>query len=515
MEFLIEKDLKKDEDDDLKPIDRLIEGLKMFQSLYPYLLNIIGNPLFTKWYETMSGDLFFSTCLLPMSMGHSFNDNFAMTRCTSTRLFNNFFFFPHKTSENLISNILKRQSSFSDISELVSVDYKNILVTRYDMIGGPLPDHTFITVSAGKYLIIVQSFYYAYNMNSKYGVILLSGDEIKLFQNLMKEYKEKHEKYKLEKQRLEKKKQDEILSNISTDNTFLDLFVLDLNFEKEIKPLNVLFQKYTGIDIEKHCVYLNNVSSNIDTNISISSVRYSKSHFLENICQKLSYVLKFLTIHLDFSKIKEDQDIFMIPSFPQIKQYQIFNSFVDQVNFNSINSDFIKYTGFEFASNILALNMNFGKHICNIYNVLCMEVLNINILFTGLNYMFDLFNCSGIVLKKYGDILDSYSGNTWSKEFYKKIIKTSKIIREIYKKNKDLSFKEIVEIVEKQIKLNAIPLDTLQFLNFPTPTPTLPLTLPYKDSEIKPLVVTSTLFTNLYDEDGDKLDFSKPIVWNK
>jgi hypothetical protein len=508
MEFLIEKDLKKDQSIDLKPIDRLIEGLKMFQSLYPYLLNIIGNPLFTKWYETMSGDLFFSTCLLPMSMGHSFNDNFAATRCTSTRLFNNFFFFPHKAEENVISNILKRQSSFSNISEFVSVDYKNIVVTRYDMLGGPLPDHTFITVSAGKYLIIVQSFYYAYNMNSKYGVILLSGDEIKLFQNLMKEYKEKHEKYKSEKERLEKKKEEEILSNISADDTRLDLFILDLNFEKDIKPLNILFQKYTGIDTEKHCVYLNNVSVNIDTNVSVSSFRYSKSHFLENVCQKLSYVLKFLTIHLDFAKIKEDQDIFMIQSFPQVKQYQIFNSFVDQVDFTRVNSDFIKYTGFEFASNILELSMNFGK-MCNIYNVLCMEVLNINILFTGINYMFDLFNCSGIVLKKYGDILDSYTGNTWSKEFYKKIIKTSKIIREIYQKNRELSFKEIVEIVEKQIKLNTISLDSLQFLNFPNASP-----LP-SPPEIKPLVVTSSsLSTSLYDED-EKLDFSKPIIWNK
>jgi hypothetical protein len=269
MEFLIEKEFKKDIEDDIKPIDRLLEGLKMFQSMYSYFLSIMGNSLFIKFYQDISKDVFFDTCLHPISMGHSFYENFAATRCISTRLFNNFFFFPHETIENVISNMfIKRKDSFSDITDLVTIDYDNIVVTSYNMMGGPLPDHTFITVSIDKYLIIIQSFYYAYNMNSKYGIILLSGDEIELFQNLMEEYKKKEEIYRLEKERLEEKKQNEIALNLSTDNTLIDIFVLTSNFEMNIKHLNKLFQKYTGIDDTKHCVYLNSISS-INNNTKI------------------------------------------------------------------------------------------------------------------------------------------------------------------------------------------------------------------------------------------------------
>lgn len=41
--------------------------------------------------------------------------------------------------------------------------------------------------------------------------------------------------------------------------------------------------------------------------------------------------------------------------------------------------------------------------------------------------MFDLFDCSEFIIKKYGDILDTYTGDIWSKQFYKKILFTSKI----------------------------------------------------------------------------------------
>ena len=77
--------------------------------------------------------------------------------------------------------------------------------------------------------------------------------------------------------------------------------------------------------------------------------------------------------------------------------------------------------------------------------------------------MFELFDCPVIFIKKYGDMLESYTGSMWSKEFYKKIIKTSKVIREIYEKNRDKSFREIVEIAEKEIKMNPFLLHSLQF----------------------------------------------------
>jgi hypothetical protein len=143
----------------------------------------------------------------------------------------------------------------------------------------------------------------------------------------------------------------------------------------------------------------------------------------------------------------------MISPLAEIKTYEIFNSFVDPVDFTSLNSEFIKYTGFQFASIITQRSAQYGMYECPMYDVSCLEIININILFTAVNYMFNLFDCSGIIIKKYGDILETYTGDTWSKEFYKKIINISKVTRDIYEKNKNKSFKEIAEIVEKEIKM--------------------------------------------------------------
>jgi hypothetical protein len=474
-EFLIEKDISKNNlDEKINSVDRLLEGLKMFQSLYTYFIHIIGNPVFTYWYDQDSGVPYFSNCSI--SLGQSFSDPFAMTRCSSTRMVNNFFLFPHNLIEDqsyqqslssLSSQLqslslsdsqpfeqLKRKKSFSDISEFISDDYENIIVTQYNLSGNIMPDHTFLTIRFGQYLIIVQSFYYAYGMNSKYGIILLSSNEIDKFTELMCSYKKQVDRYNKEKKRLE---------IINTDESNEELLILFYNFTTEINHLNSVYQKYTGIDIKKHCAYINQIKQP-NPMIDIIENIYSKEKFLENICQKLSYVLKFLVMNTNFEEIKENEDIFIIyKHFPSYNIYTLYNSFIDEVDFSRINLEFIKYTGLDFVIDIDKQSSFLGndceKTYDNVYNILSNEALNINILFTGLNYMFDLFNCTGLIINKYGDMLDSYTGLSWSKEFYKKILKSSKIIRNIYQKNPNLPLEKILELAEEYIKIkeNFIP----------------------------------------------------------
>ena len=63
LEFLLEKDIKKDSPNSiLTPEDKILEGLKMYQSLYPYFLSIIGRDDFVKWYEDTSGVPYFTNC---------------------------------------------------------------------------------------------------------------------------------------------------------------------------------------------------------------------------------------------------------------------------------------------------------------------------------------------------------------------------------------------------------------------------------------------------------------------
>jgi len=497
IEYLLEKVIKIDRQDKiLKTTDRILEGLKMFQSMYLYFLHIMGNKYFTLWYESHSGENFFTDCEL--SLGHSFSDSYSETRCSATRLVTNFFFFPHYNVENYSSSSLKKKKSFSDISDISNLDFKEeLVVKRYDMSGFNLPDHTFITINTGTYLIIMQSFYYAYNINSKYGIVLLSGDEIQKFEKLMESY-----------ENLVKQKSSEI--------DIIDLFVTELNIER----LNKEYEKYTGIDLKKHCYYTRSVNKKSRPYFETYKEVYSTSSFLENLCQKLSYVLKFLTLSTDFEKIKEDEDIFFINPYYYYSDTRgiVFNAFTEQVDFSN-TIEFIKYTGIlcSFLSKeIPSAEEQFGECALydNYYTYSSLILMTFNFFFTAINYMFELFDCSGIFTKKYGDIIDSYTGDNWSKEFYKKILKLSKIIRDISedKDNKDKNYYEISKLIEDKIKLKQIPLEDIQFVPqepIHELAPSDPLSLP----SLQPLTKPIPSLNLEEDEDEDKSYFDIPVVF--
>jgi hypothetical protein len=463
IEFLIEKNFKKDPESPLTTTDRIMEGLKLFQSLYPYLLHIVGEDDFIKWHEQETSIPYFTNC--KQTLSHGFENPFAFTRCSATRLVINFFIFPHYSVEDILNTtqeILSRKRSFSDLSSLASLSSQeysdNLVITRYDMGGRFSPDHTFITIKLDNYLIIVQSFYYVYNVNSKYGIVILSGDKIQDFERLMDEYDI------IEKEFAAESIQYNYEYTMDGDHSKLidNLIQSSSKFTSKIYKLNEQFSQYTGVDMLKHCYYISSQTytynpAYITKNIYV----YPKRDFIENICQKFSDVLKFITSTIDFENFDEEKDILMVrhPKYSAISASynEIFNAFVDNINYEKDDPDFIKYTGFDSLLEIIqhSPKPDFGtcQQFNNYYSMLRNPIININILFTGINYMFDLFNCTDIMINKYGDILEKYTGNTHSKEFYKKILKTSKIIRDIFEKNKDKSIEEIAEITEKEIKL--------------------------------------------------------------
>lgn len=453
IEFLIDKEIEIDEeekDDIITKTDKILEGLKMFQILYPYFLNISSRSDFVEFYEKNYSVPYFSRC----SIGDiNFSRDSEILRCASTAILNNFFIFPHKTIDSVLHDIpaggsLKRKESFSDLSHALSK--YDITATRYYMNGWSYPDHTFVTIRTGKYLIIIQSFYYAYTINSKYGIVLLSGDEITEFEKLMSDYERFAQEFKV--------------PMVIEDYTE--------NYLPKLAVLSEKLSKYTGIASDKHCIGMMNFDKNPQVSpptVSKTTHNYSETEFSENICKKLSIILKFISKNTSFDK--EDLFIILQGSTKEIqKYYEIFNAFVDDVDFTSINSNFIRYTGLTSAIEIEKVpesmhNKNIGgaydyclSNSDNLYKIKSLETLNINLFFTGINYMFDLFNCGEFMIHKYGDILDLYKGTTWSKEFYKKILFTSKSIRDIYKRNKSIPLEKIVEMIEKKILLKEVPI---------------------------------------------------------
>jgi hypothetical protein len=89
------------------------------------------------------------------------------------------------------------------------------------------PDHQFLYIEYMDKIYILQSFYNVYIFSGKYGLQILENKEITEFLSLMSEYQKIYETKKVD--------------------------------VKSIKNLNTRFQKYTGVDLNKHLPFIRNI----------------------------------------------------------------------------------------------------------------------------------------------------------------------------------------------------------------------------------------------------------------
>jgi hypothetical protein len=121
-------------------------------------------------------------------------------------------------------------------------DPTNITVNTYNIWGPQFPDHTFITIETKESFYLLQSFYYEYSYGSLYGLTKLNSTSKYIFNQIIAAYQKYNLQYIKNKEEID-----------------------------EINRINETFKLFTGIDTDKHDVYLSHVSDMITENESLIS----------------------------------------------------------------------------------------------------------------------------------------------------------------------------------------------------------------------------------------------------
>lgn len=245
MEFL--KDHKSFQD--LSITSRLLKNL---QKYYFHIFIAIYNELETAAVCTFEFPQLYASSAEGISSSHS------LSRCYITRSILNLFF---------ISPSTMRSTFIPDISNATWNEPQNVDITTITFSGPIFPDHTLIFLRTGTEFYILQSYYYAYMLTGKYGVIKLSKTEAEKFLDILKHYKA-----------LEGREHS--LENI--------LQIFDLNRK---------LSKYTGINADMHYADSFKIQMpNLDQKnfIQIENAKMDFATFLINVYRKLSLISQSL-----------------------------------------------------------------------------------------------------------------------------------------------------------------------------------------------------------------------------
>ena len=149
----------------LSPFERILKGIQMnFNCFYE-----IMNSLVKKNPQSITCTPEQVECLLPTGIDiHRSHSHF---RCWSSRRF------------------LELLVGF-DLLPLKDPEPGDVEVTEVSIGGHKFPDHTFIIIGYNDTYYIMQSYYYAYSMTGKYGLIKLSPDDKTVLQQLLRSYQE-------------------------------------------------------------------------------------------------------------------------------------------------------------------------------------------------------------------------------------------------------------------------------------------------------------------------------------
>jgi len=377
--------------------DPILLNLKMFQSIYPYLFTLLLTDNFRQWYLEHSDP----------SHIEEFTQIFdrcqhTVVRCYTTKMVTTFMLFPQTIPQPLV-----RTKSFdipSEISTRISEsrNISQIKVTNYSMGGGIyFPDHTFLTIETDpSRLILIQSFYECYNVNSKYGIQILEGEEmIREFLSLMDDL--------------------DASSRMEVD---LDVFTARMDLATRLS-------KFTGIDLSRHPTFLQNQS--LSSYFYKSEIILPYEAYSKNICTKISSILKFMTDKIDF---KRTTDLFMAPGDDHIanRKYTLYDAFIEPNVFDAEIERFIFYTGYSTMYRMEKKTRQEGEFTFDTYDVYYYDWIDIPVLMTGVLYLIYGFGCSELLQHAYGPSLIRYVNHVGidHKVLYKHTIAISKMVYE-------------------------------------------------------------------------------------
>ena len=175
---------------DLLEVDPFFKGLHVFQKIYWNILTVLLSTDYATWlslhHPQLHGQLRFllniNECQLRLT-------GYPVSRCINTASILEYFFVNTNTPGYRMNPyapvhvdsieiprppLLKKSPSFDTLPEMYNPGLKFRLI---HFTGKEFPDHIFVTIEIRDQLVIIQSFYFCYTINSKYGIIILDGDE--------------------------------------------------------------------------------------------------------------------------------------------------------------------------------------------------------------------------------------------------------------------------------------------------------------------------------------------------
>jgi hypothetical protein len=331
--------LNKYNGDELEDPD--IFAIKCLQKVQPNLLSILSSSNIRDFIKNPSLLEIFDRQKGKTSFEHD------ISRCYTTRMFLELFFMPNGPNIN--------ESGFEEIHQYVlhNPNEKHFVVLNISMGGKDFPDHTFSVIYMKSNIdnelrvIIIQSFYYEYNLDSKYGVQILKGNSITNFEESLRLL-------------------GESINNLQIRQRAITNFSL-----------------FTGIDITKHSNFIeNNQTSLVQPYLNITTLYTDRKTYVKNMCANLKIISNFI------SGAEEDiQSDELIIQGGQNFEYYIYDAFIDgkltAANFHNLtgySKDFVQAKG-----------EKYGNEYFKIIYTLAIKKYQVKYL---LLYILDTLNCS-------------------------------------------------------------------------------------------------------------------------
>lgn len=279
---------------------------KMLKKLQEYYIDIIA------WVDKASKSSMYSYFNTECELD-DFNVTHKFSRCFVTRQF----------IKMLLTKSI-REDKIENIDSLYTMTPSDILIEEYELNGPSFPDHLFLIIKYKNKFYLLQSYYFAYRISGKYGLIALDETEYQELKDIIEGYKYKG------------------YQNIKVCRTLLSSSLNSLTEDEQtlcndILKLNNRLSNFTGIDSSKHFRDVSIMYKNTDSNEVIDSVFImTLDNFILNFSNNLTNIF--------ISMSNKDANTLKISNIEIYNEYLYYDSFIN--NDTIINNDIIDINKF-------------------------------------------------------------------------------------------------------------------------------------------------------------------------